>query len=407
MTKKLLSRRNLITVGVAGAFLLYLGAFLSDDRAVDDQDLRSEGPLVPPDENAYHWLAKALESRGNDLTITRGKELQERARQNGKALELIHRAAACDIFVPPPIQEVSNNDREMAMTGAIVQLCAEAALERGDVDLLWKTIQADRRLGRLRSEHPTTSATPLNCLHRKMERFTRRAIELQDSPETLRQWAVELSKPILVDDWQARALRRHYGVIVLQFEDPKMKDHLASQFESSTILYRKNRTLSLVADLYRGWISDLEAGEPVEPTLEKSGTLVRILQRLGGNYLGERFVELQRSTVPFSHHDQQVTAGRANNALLRIAIALRQFSLEHDRYPTQLQDLVPRFLSEVPADPHDRAGGAMRWDPSRRVLWSVGVDGADDRAPASPRHPGGTIDGRGKPDRTLILPELK
>jgi hypothetical protein len=61
--------------------------------------------------------------------------------------------------------------------------------------------------------------------------------------------------------------------------------------------------------------------------------------------------------------------------MVRAQIALRAFQGQHRRLPDRLDELVPAWLAEVPRDHFD--GAALRYDPARRILYSVGSDGLD------------------------------
>ena len=70
-----------------------------------------------------------------------------------------------------------------------------------------------------------------------------------------------------------------------------------------------------------------------------------------------------------------------NFARLRLAttaIAVERFRLAHGQLPENLNDLVPQFLSEIPADPFD--GQLLRYHRLAKgyVIYSVGSDGHDD-----------------------------
>ncbi len=64
-----------------------------------------------------------------------------------------------------------------------------------------------------------------------------------------------------------------------------------------------------------------------------------------------------------------------------IMIALRRFELEHGKLPEKLDELVPKFLDSVPADPFDNA--PMRWNSTGRVVYSIGKDLKDDHGAVS------------------------
>jgi hypothetical protein len=75
------------------------------------------------------------------------------------------------------------------------------------------------------------------------------------------------------------------------------------------------------------------------------------------------------------------------NAMLLTALALRAFQAENSRVPQTLKELVPSYLSLVPADPFGK-GEALRYvrkGNREYVLYSVGPDGKDDGGKAPPK----------------------
>jgi hypothetical protein len=50
-------------------------------------------------------------------------------------------------------------------------------------------------------------------------------------------------------------------------------------------------------------------------------------------------------------------------------------SLATGELPERIEDLVPRFLKEVPLDPYDDR--PLRYSKESRILWSIGDDGVD------------------------------
>jgi len=68
---------------------------------------------------------------------------------------------------------------------------------------------------------------------------------------------------------------------------------------------------------------------------------------------------------------------RHNLALLETALAVRLFRLEHGRYPTNLREIEPKRLPEIPTDAWDQPI-AYRIRNGRPVIYSVGRDGVDD-----------------------------
>lgn len=75
-------------------------------------------------------------------------------------------------------------------------------------------------------------------------------------------------------------------------------------------------------------------------------------------------------------HYQTMAEGRITAACL----AIRLYKLEHGgRAPATLQALAPEYLPAVPADPYRADGGAISYDSTMHLLYSVGKDGVDNR----------------------------
>ena len=84
--------------------------------------------------------------------------------------------------------------------------------------------------------------------------------------------------------------------------------------------------------------------------------------------------------MPLSYGDPERNA-RTQDVFLRLSAAIGAFRLDHKRFPTSLDQLVQaRLLKEVPLDPFD--GAPIRYDPARKILWSVGADCRDDNGEA-------------------------
>ncbi len=65
-------------------------------------------------------------------------------------------------------------------------------------------------------------------------------------------------------------------------------------------------------------------------------------------------------------------------AVARLRLAARAYELEKGGPPPSLEALVPGYIDAVPADPFD--GRPLRYDPVRRLVWSVGKDLVDEGA---------------------------
>ncbi|MDW8208545.1 MAG: hypothetical protein RMJ43_11980 [Chloroherpetonaceae bacterium] len=74
----------------------------------------------------------------------------------------------------------------------------------------------------------------------------------------------------------------------------------------------------------------------------------------------------------------QFLNNQAQNTLLLTALALRAFKQERGAYPRELQELVPGYLSQVPADPFGAGSLVYRRVGESYRLYSIGPDRQDD-----------------------------
>ena len=69
-----------------------------------------------------------------------------------------------------------------------------------------------------------------------------------------------------------------------------------------------------------------------------------------------------------------------------VAVALTNYRVEAGHYPDSLDELVPKYLPSVPADPFD--GKPMRYvlNDGQATIYSVGDDRVDDRGQLEREH---------------------
>jgi hypothetical protein len=83
-------------------------------------------------------------------------------------------------------------------------------------------------------------------------------------------------------------------------------------------------------------------------------------------------------------------AARRTQSYLRCAlaaVAVERYRRDHGDWPRDLQALTPKYLAEVPADPND--GKPIRYKPvtGGAIVYSVGLDGADDGGAFNRKNP--------------------
>jgi hypothetical protein len=85
---------------------------------------------------------------------------------------------------------------------------------------------------------------------------------------------------------------------------------------------------------------------------------------------------------------QQLAGAETVRRLTVTAIALKRYHLQHGVYPATLDDLVPAFLSALPADFMDGKPLRYKLRPDGDfLLYSVGEDGVDNGGDPTPVPP--------------------
>ncbi len=152
-------------------------------------------------------------------------------------------------------------------------------------------------------------------------------------------------------------------------------------------LFKKNQTIKEFADVYRALTRTAsmrrsDARNDIDPGLEERfGSKWRMM--LSTNAIGNILLSVG---LPEGGrlHDRHAML-RVSRELLGVRIALERYFRKHGRLPSDLSLLIPEFLDTIPADSFD--GDPVRYDPAKRVLYSVGMDLEDDDGVAEKEEP--------------------
>ncbi len=205
----------------------------------------------------------------------------------------------------------------------------------------------------------------------RLERILERHVPLQTQLETdrrhFRRVAVDyLSNPY----WRLRYLQESRGP-----DWWRAPDGLS---EFARLHGCSNRRLLDLHDYWRDW----EARQAARPY-----PLRAPLPPAGDFLTAPLFEELRRARLASAENE-------ALSRMLLLSLALRAHRAERGAPPRRLDELVPRYLRRLPADPFAPDGRfRYRYNGSRGMLYSIGADGRDDRgAPASLGMEGSTGD---------------
>lgn len=153
-------------------------------------------------------------------------------------------------------------------------------------------------------------------------------------------------------------------------------------------MVKTNHTMSLdlalmrpvVAALTRSWHEALIANEQLSRDIQHLQSQIHKPRfYLDGNYGGKVLV-IQTHTM--TNFLPRILATNSQYQEVLTMLALRRFELQHGRLPATLDELVPTYLAAPPIDPFSDA--PLRWDASRKILYSVGPNLTDDGGAIDP-----------------------
>jgi hypothetical protein len=183
------------------------------------------------------------------------------------------------------------------------------------------------------------------------------------------------------EDWRrmwAGEYQRIFKPIIMEF-DPNRKNLWWTPLEwpwrlvPEAYLWQPNRTLSSMADVYRRGQhrSALDCSEAYTQSLRDGDRRFRVAKAIvSQNPLGNLMAE--GPAFIWDSFDTKRCHLEAKVELLRTLIGSKAYWDTHGRLPSSLDDLVPRYLPDLP---HDRfGGGELAYSEARQVAYSVGED---------------------------------
>jgi len=410
------------------ATFVVIGCF--DTPPPDDADLRPERPEeVPDDQNALPLLREAYaamfrlnwgenldgtttpEDAGEDVLsdaerldyMFTGEKWDDAAaeeylRRNRKALDLLDEALARPHIQLPYVDSASDELTYLYKSlhlGVLIQFESRVQAHRGEAAKAYETAMQVLHLSdRLERANNGLAACLVGQTIRGLgtELLRDYAATCPLPPEDMRAYAKRLNDLPLRGEDLAHALRVDYIIAANTVDE--VRAHGIEKwapwckgpewaFASSPYRLHPNRTKGLFAQTLRAYTA--AARKPyweAKPDLEdlacrleshRDQTLGHWWGLLRPNAVGEfLFCEFAPSLSNSFHV-------KANNevqcSVTRLLLLLRAYQDERGRLPDTLDALVPAYLDAVPVDPFD--GKPMRYDPQKRILYSVGEDGVD------------------------------
>lgn len=428
-------RSLMIAVGLwlalAGAALILV---LHDDDPPQDADLRPERDTISEDENAFPLFERAvaaLSLPGADpayttfLTLTPEEqdredrppteaELYRRMtdgeawddalaakvlERNAAALALWREGMARPRLQMPEVRTIYDDLHGVygwLSLARLLYVAGEVSRKAGDVDGAVDLAVQTMRFGhRLQADANCLMTWLLGVTITSMGR-TRLMAAAREDPlpaDRLRALAADVAPYVPTAAGLANAYRAEYVILadaVGQVRSGKVRpfsicaaDHVPSPLERflwrivQPPVFKPNRTKRLLAQNLGLLIET--AGRPYKDVPQHDRDALKgnaVGHGLAGNAVG--WVLGVQLSANYHGSAPLRCAVDLEHAVARLRLAARAYELEKGGPPPSLEALVPRYLDTVPADPFDAR--PLRYDPVRRLVWSVGKDLVDDGA---------------------------
>lgn len=142
-------------------------------------------------------------------------------------------------------------------------------------------------------------------------------------------------------------------------------------------LYKPNQTQRMFAELFRNnirnvdkYYSQMELYEikPLAPRLRIKAIFIE-------NYFGKVLYDIM--TVSYEGVLTKKCQEDFSVISTQLLLAIRAYQIENGKIPTSLDELLPKYISEIPKDPFD--GKPIRFSAEKKIIYSVGSDLIDAR----------------------------
>lgn len=400
---------------ICAVVIFVFGNFLfwgRDIPPIDDGDLRLSKVEIPREQNAYYDLIEAYRiSRlpASDNTLgnilkkpVNSNEVKELIRKNQAVLPYLDKAVSRPYFQSPQLEDPNQVDLmtefpEYPKIRLLAQLCllkakSLAYTKRGKeaVELLIKVV----KLGQMIEDSPRPSlitylvGMAIKEIGLKGLRDILPLVSLDS--DTLRSYAEVILRFKESEEGLGNAGKMEYLVSVNtlhhweeagqnRFELEKMKEKFGKDIGrlaegmKRRELYKPNKTRKILADYYRQYLSNArklfykdmhfvekERAEDVQK--ETEGIFAR------ENLIG-RFI-VREITPTLSRTLERKCLSNFSVEATSCLFALKAYKIDRGELPTNLNELVPKYLSNVPLDPFD--GLPLRYSKDVKVIYCVG-----------------------------------
>lgn len=398
-----------VLIGAAAAVILLAAVSLTvlisisgDDPAPDDSDLRLPRLNLPEDENAFTWFDKAVGAleRGADVEgIYEALASEEEGAEdeaeyllddNGDALALVAKGMTCARLEVPPVNDMTVRMPYLAQWQKISRLKALRSLllaRQGRAEEALEEAVDVVRFGRkIQGGRGAFLVFLTGCVVREsgLEALRNALYECEPDGAVLARCEADVAALNLDAQDHANSLRVEY-VAMANTLDALAKGELREMvhvpaplaLSNYTCFYKPNMTKAILADSIRAIIDGKEpvfSTSATDPKLNPHTYHNRRKLVLSGNFIGISCLGMMLPGL-----SQAVLVEPRDSCSIgatRLLIAIKRHRMETGALPEKLDALVPGWLDAVPRDAFD--GKPLRYDPERRVVYSVFRNLTDD-----------------------------
>ena len=398
----LLKAFSIVSLFLALTAGIYIALNSGDLPPPDVSDLQVPYPNVPDEENAYTLYAEAapaldIEDEVLDAIQSDPGEsfedpqaVEELLKRFDVPLEKMAKGARrerCIFPRPDAIDTMLPSVTGFLTAGQLWKAEVQVALERGELERAEASARNLLLFGQSVITEPETLIQYLignALLAYGFEAFELVVTHPKVTPETLKEMRHLLAMEDLLNEALSQAMKAEYNFFNIamksltdmpeqEFGSDVIFDHVFARFFPGFFL-KPNATRAVFAEYFRTSVSNV--GKPYsDMTFGQAEQILSEVEHVRRfppppNFGG---ILLMRILLPavdgvLLRYSELLGHSRA----LKTLIALRLYEKEHEELPSTLSGLLPGFLQEVPRDPFD--GQPLRYDPERRIVWSVGED---------------------------------
>lgn len=410
-TSKAITFVILIIVLIVTISILVLPPFYrhlaKDSPPPEDRDLQEKRVTIPREENAYYSLINARNSlygsseSSNALSDHLQSEkwdqgfVQDVLSKNRQAMMYFDEAATKAKFQDPTIGDYEKlsgqallSFREIARVSSLkaeylFRLRREREAFEGGITIIENGHKIQESQGSLISYFTGTDAK-----HIGLVRINRITGSTSLAPERLVSYVEKLEKYKQNEQGLINAFKNEYGFFVWAIDEaysgtqkPSARERVVAFKEMGSYFkkdfyFKRNKTKSLFADFVRSQIGDVE----VPCGLRKVKETKRLSPRshikwfITENIVGKLLYDTAVPSSVGSMHEMKCEDDLLVSAT-QVLLALRAYKKKTGKYPSSLDELVPRYIEKVPEDPFD--GKPLRYSAEKKVVYSVGMDLVD------------------------------